>query len=478
MSDQQHSSQGFLKEKMEDYRVNPPDQLWDSIAARLGGRGRRRMIIFSLSAAASLALAVTLGITFFDRGTGGGTEIAATPEQGVLAPAEDTGTSPGMLAQPQETLALPESRLAAREGTRAGKLEKEVIRSLHEIASETPEAVAPSQVLREPVALAMETEEITDTTGLRRAVEASPREAGTGPGKPDSAELPDREVPVPEPGEKTAGEDPALDLLPEIQVQKREDPRWIVGAALSPLYSFRDAESNAMAGAADLESGVIAYAGGVHVSYRAASRLAIETGIFYNKMGVAIGASGIQSFNNFLDFTPLAQEGEQTSVRTITNSIGNIVATSGEIYVNNYKLNAASGSNTFLDNTSGEFYVSEQGIRQHLDYLELPFNLRYSVVDRTVEIQLVGGISTNFLVNNYVTMETASGTSEIGYLTNIRSVNYSGNAGVGMVYHVHEKISLRLEPRFRYFLNSVNDTSLPATRPFALGFYTGLSYTF
>jgi hypothetical protein len=40
------------------------------------------------------------------------------------------------------------------------------------------------------------------------------------------------------------------------------------------------------------------------------------------------------------------------------------------------------------------------------------------------------------------------------------------------------KMSLFLEPRFRYFINSVNDDTLPSTRPYSLGFYTGLSYTF
>jgi len=142
-------------------------------------------------------------------------------------------------------------------------------------------------------------------------------------------------------------------------------------------------------------------------------------------------------------------------------------------------LNARYGADAINNSELADVaQVAEQGIEQHLDYLEIPFNLRYTIVDRTFELQLVGGLSTNFLVNNYVTMETGSGTADIGYLTNIRSVNYSGNAGIGMIYHIHERFSLLLEPRFRYFLNSVNDASLPTTRPYALGLYTGISYTF
>jgi len=131
-----------------------------------------------------------------------------------------------------------------------------------------------------------------------------------------------------------------------------------------------------------------------------------------------------------------------------------------------------------MDDALDRLESPTSGIEQHLDYLELPFNLRYTVIDRTFELQLVGGVSTNFLVNNYVTMQTSNGQEEIGYLSNIRNVNYSGNAGVGMIYHVGKKLNLMLEPRFRYFLNSINDSSLPATRPYSIGLYTSLNFTF
>ena len=146
--------------------------------------------------------------------------------------------------------------------------------------------------------------------------------------------------------------------------------------------------------------------------------------------------------------------------------------------MNGYKVNAENGPEAVSNVVPFDAQASETGIQQHLDYLEVPFNLRYSVIDRTIELQLVGGISTNFLVNNYVTAEGASGPEEIGYLSNINKFNYSGNAGLGMIYHMGRKLSLMVEPRFRYFLNSVNDSSLPSTRPYSIGLYTGLNFTF
>jgi hypothetical protein len=168
---------------------------------------------------------------------------------------------------------------------------------------------------------------------------------------------------------------------------------------------------------------------------------------------------------------------ELADITTMNNSVGNIVAYSGDIYMNGYLINAENGRDAY-DNVVTDAQASESGIEQHLDFLELPFNLRYSVIDRTIELQLVGGMSTNFLISNYVTMEGPSGQEEIGYLSNVNTVNLSGNAGLGMIYHMGKKLSFILEPRFRYFINSVNDSSLPATRPYSLGLYTGLSYTF
>jgi hypothetical protein len=146
--------------------------------------------------------------------------------------------------------------------------------------------------------------------------------------------------------------------------------------------------------------------------------------------------------------------------------------------MNGYKINAENGPAAYDNVVPATVEASETGIQQHLDYLEVPFNLRYSVIDRTIELQLVGGFSTNFLVGNYVTTDGASGPEEIGYLSNINKFNYSGNAGFGMIYHFGGKLSLMVEPRFRYFLNSVNDSSLPATRPYSIGLYTGLNFTF
>jgi hypothetical protein len=364
--------------------------------------------------------------------------------------------------------------------SRPDRIQEKVRRALEEVAEEAPGPRPGEETLPREDKLAVSPFNTVDSE-----IEPMLREPSTSPGSGEPGLESQEDLPEVVTHEETTPveiveqEDiPVIEPVEIVEGTAARDPRWVIGAALSPLYSFRDAESDAMAGAADFESGLVAYAGGVQVSYRAAGRLSIESGIFYNKMGISIGAPGIQLFNSSVDFSPLASVAQRSNMVVVANSVGNIVSKSGDIFVNNYKVNAASESNSFADYGSSEVYTAEEGIMQHLDYLELPFNMRYSVIDRTFELQLVGGLSTNFLVNNYVTMDTPDGPEEIGYLANVRNVNYSGNAGIGMIYHIHKQFSITVEPRFRYFLHSVNDATLPSTRPYSLGLYTGLSYTF
>jgi len=455
MSDQSDMKRGFLKDKLGNYQVDPPDEVWNEISERIGGaRNRSRMILLVLVSAASIALAISLGIHFFGPDMPSQSTLSEETEQTVKDQPEVSATAPSE-DKNKVRQAEVEIKPAGEEQTQEEKI----------TAVMQPEDLAVSQ-------------------------EVDTREVDTREVTPQEQELAIDFSAYDRPEEEVAQEsDTIIKLLPDVpgeddvlaanimdEVIKRE-PRWMLGAALSPLYSYRDAEAGAIPDN-QTESGLLSYSTGIHLSYRRNSRLAIETGIYFNKTGIAIGAPGIHVFSQDFSNMVFGTGSERTEIRTISNSVGNIVAYSGDIYMNDYKISGENGAQADASSVLNEVSTTESGIQQHLDFLELPFNLRYSIIDRTFELQLVGGLSTNFLVNNYVTMETSSGQEEIGYLSNVKTVNYSGNAGLGMIYHMGGKLSLLLEPRFRYFINSVNDATLPSTRPYSLGFYTGLSYTF
>ena len=479
MNEQQHHK-GFLKDRLGDFRADPPESVWSAISARLGNAGRRRRIIFALSAAATIALALTLGLHFLDRGLPGPVEtvqlernssgeVISPPDAGMV-PA-DAGTVPA------DAGTVPPD---------AGMVPKEDISPSGDVSPREAIAHAGADGLSESEAQSAAGTSSEAAPGIPDHPGAAGR-SGTG-GRPEIAAVLDESEQGPEAKEAGIAADTTMPArllareevpMGDFDVSGREKgkTKWAVGAALSPIYSYRDAEKPLMTATGDHESGIISYAGGIRVSYRPLSRLAFETGVLFNKMGIAVSAPGIQMFKKSFDFAPLREETYSSNILAVSNSVGNIVSESGDIYVNNYKVNEFYAMNASLDNMSETVYADE-GIRQNLNYLEVPFNMRYSVVDGDLEVQLVGGMSTNFLVNSSVTMPTSEGQVEIGYLTNIRTVNYSGNAGVGVIYHLLDRLSLSLEPRFRYFINSINDQTLPSTRPYTFGVYTGLNYRF
>jgi len=490
MNETRNHNKGFLREKLGDYQVAPPEKVWVSISDQLGGgRSRRGMLILALAAAASLALAVTLGIYYFGPDLPEEYGVAESPNPSVLSPSVDSGEAlPPSEEKTLETNAR-DFRSQDTQGLTAGFEDQEQETAVRQ--------VMPKELVRDQVRALLQ-ESVMDreqAPGPEQIATLEPEAAQEVPEDPDLTDSPE-DPDLPDSHEEPVLQDAPVDInlldaltqdgqdqdlneaVPEFTDAQKRDPRWMVGAVLSPLYSFRDAEEQVMGGAGTHESGLLSYSSGIHVNYRGRSRLAFETGILFNKTGLNIGASGIQLFNQHSDYLLFGSGSERTNIKAVTNSVGNIISNSGEIYVNGYKLNAANAPEAVMDQNFNNLGTTATGIEQHLDYLELPFNLRYTVIDRSFELQLVGGVSTNFLVNNYVTMNTGAGSEEIGYLTNIRHVNYSGNAGLGMVYHVGRKLNLMLEPRFRYFLNSINDSSLPSTRPYSIGLYTSLNYTF
>ncbi len=447
MNDQTDMNKGFLKDKLGDYQVDPPEKVWVGISAQIvGGRSRKGMFLILLASAASFALALTLGIHFF------GPELPGNEAYVEEVPVVEEVSK--LEQKVVETLAtLPDVQVSDKDSGKVGEVQLSL--AMQSIAlAEQSEGMSPTDTLNEQ-----------DATQEQDALEAQDT-------LQEADEVPDPVVLLLEEESADLSVDPDLML----ETGNKRDPRWMLGAALSPLYSFRDAQAAAIPDS-PAETGMLSYSTGVHISYRRNSRFAIETGIYYNKTGIAIGAPGIQVFNQAYNTMVFGPGSEQADIRTVSNSVGNIIAYSGDIYMNGYMINAENSADAQIP-TLNDVQASDQGIQQHLDYLELPFNLRYSFIDRTIELQLVGGMSANFLVNNYVSMEGPSGQEEIGYLSNVKSINYSGNAGLGMIYHLGEKLSLNLEPRFRYFINSVNDSTLPSTRPYSIGFYTGLSYTF
>ena len=114
---------------------------------------------------------------------------------------------------------------------------------------------------------------------------------------------------------------------------------------------------------------------------------------------------------------------------------------------------------------------------QQMGYLEVPFELNYALIDKKLGVNVIGGVSSLFLIDNSVSLESEGLVTEMGQANNVNDVNFSTNIGLGFNYKFSQKIQLNLEPVFKYQLNTFSDTA-GRFRPYTIGVYSGVSFKF
>lgn len=517
MSKEEKIQRGGLAGKMAGYTPEPPGSVWEGVAAAIGNGGSRRKLFIILAAAAGLALAVTVGVLFLD--TDFQEEIALqAPDEMTKDKSSDTGpvtaakreplpgkesalekdlfiekeALPGRKPAPERDLSLEKQFSIAGEPSleESGRLQQPSAEipvpqkmDVAGAAGETTGKKQPSR-LEEKVRIAVQ-EVFDDLSGAERVVLS---ETEIDVALVDSAEVREDEEQKNETETLSTVQKDSLLMLPDTEMIIDPDPagnersgKWQLGASLTPLYNYRDVTSQddySKALANSSESARLTFAGGVQVSYRPSDRVSVESGLYYTRMGVNIGDySNFRNgwFSDRLEASP----GSVENVVSISNSMGKIVSANNDLFVSNYSGSEAMADYHMLypeqmmvDNSVVESFS------QSLEYMEIPVNIKYKIIDRSVQVQLIGGVSTNVMINNSVSAHTGEGTTEVGEMQDLRSMNYSGNAGIGFVYDIFESFSLSVEPKFRYYLHSVNTDMLPSTRPYTFGLYTGVNYTF
>lgn len=268
--------------------------------------------------------------------------------------------------------------------------------------------------------------------------------------------------------------------------------KWAVGGQVSPMYSYRNlssagdeavfASGSQMAGTRntasynDRESGIISYSAGLNLNYFPARRLSLQSGVYYSRMGMSVGANYI-AFNDNRTFAqefPPAQLAMSNSSGQIEMGPqqGNKILTDAPTSTGEAWDAATSMDNVVLPE------VQEGEILQHFEYIEVPLIVRYRVVDRRLGLNFLGGLSTNFLVGSDVYLQDDGDREFIGTTEELKPVNYSSVLGLGFQYAISRHFFINMEPTFRYYLNSVNTGTNINSHPYSLGFYTGISYLF
>ncbi len=267
-------------------------------------------------------------------------------------------------------------------------------------------------------------------------------------------------------------------IFDEIKVQEEEEElvaensnsRWSAGASIAPVFysSFGEGSPVHSIFVENSKSGETNLSYGLSIAYELNSRLSVRSGI--HKVDYGYGTDDI-AFSSSLQ-------------GSATGQIDNIdyAANSRSLVVQSKAGPTSQGVNDNFDlqpplDVNAPQATRDGTMSQQFEYLEIPLELNYALIDKKFGVNLIGGVSSLFLIDNSVSLTSGNQTLEMGEANNINSVNFSTNVGLGFDYDFSPKVKLNIEPVFKYQLNTFSDVD-GTFQPFSVGIYSGLSFRF
>ncbi|MFN2380038.1 MAG: outer membrane beta-barrel protein [Bacteroidales bacterium] len=431
----------LFRNGLRDMEVLPPSDAWDNISTVIPGR---RVAGIFYRAVAGVAVLVSMGMLAWfttSRGPEMMTEATMNQAEPLITLTED----------PVQTLAVSDRSEADEVGDKTIELPPE--------AQLIPSTVA---VITGPVVKPAIIAEITDVTSSKPALVL--RRTGSG-------DIP-REMAVAIPGysEGTA----PLSLVDIEMGEENKTNRWRVGAEVSPTYlsSNLRAASRNISEMVSNESATLSYSGGVAVSFSVGNRLALQTGIYYSSLGREI--SGIASYSGF-----------STIAGSKSGTVFGVETTTGRVNTNNRDIFLADMAGDRIqsiytadnfDPLKADLTPFGTKLQQSYEYLEIPFMLSYRVIDRRIGLNITGGMSYNFLLDNKTYAVGENLKVPVGSTSDLSALLLSSALGMNLEYSFTDKIMVNMGPSVRYYLNS--NGRLSADNPYTFGVWSGLFYKF
>ncbi|MBT8222679.1 MAG: outer membrane beta-barrel protein [Eudoraea sp.] len=257
-----------------------------------------------------------------------------------------------------------------------------------------------------------------------------------------------------------------LEEQEEEAVAETTSDRWSVGPMVAPVYFNTLAEGSPVHSnfVANTKSGNINLSYGVAVSYQITDKLSVRSGLHRVDYGYDTDDIRFSSSLTASTSTLIENIDYDSNSRTLVVESRASRGAQESAALDASEVNAPSPAR-------------EGRMVQDFGYLEVPMELQYNLVDNKLGVNLIGGLSSLFLMENTVTLVADNAATSMGEANNINEVNFSTNFGLGLYYRFTPKMQLNLEPMFKYQLNTFSDAA-GNFQPFSLGVYSGLSFKF
>lgn len=438
MADERANIDLLFRNGLKDFEVLPPPEVWNNILPII--RKKQRSLVFLRTAA---LIAILLSVSFLAYRMS--RQIPSSFNEPVISFGQDQIFRQAVPADPALVRTVPS-------GDRM--------------------AVSPG-IGQQAAGLAGTNADSTDgQDGLQGFVsETSPPEFSSNFMVPSS--LVDFRRPETVANESNSFSNPAFEPVIEEAVKKND--KWTLTAMASPMYYLRPGSPGGeVAGSFPLEQSRLSYSGGVGFSYKISRKLSIQSGLYYSSVGNEV--DNIQSFSGFRQFD--YTKGDHNFM--VHTSAGLIQTDNPDVFLadNMSERVVTMYTRDVFDPTKASLPMIDNSLFQNFGYLEMPVVLRYKILDRDIDFNLVGGMSYNLLVNNSVHAMIGGSKYDIGKTAGLNSFLVSSSLGMGMEYTISDKISLNLEPTFRYYLNPFSSISGISGNPYSFGIFSGLSYRF
>ena len=491
----------LFQEKLANFQEIPDEKVWNSIATSLDNKKRSRKLIplwWKVGGAAAILAILFFAIDPFSTSESATPVITdvenntpSTKDDNILQESSIEATS----ITGNEGKTLEENKIEASDQTARDKITDPLPNNGSIAAEGNPKqdnsgkrqknAIRTHTASKELVTNASGTKSIDNNAGQDPANSVYP--------KPKEDTLPSKELPIPaeeaivhqennnanKPIEKTpevnledlpSNKKSILEAIEEnevVEVKQTQNGKWSAGPSIAPVYFNGMGEGSPINSilASNSKTGSVTMSYGITVAYEISKKLSLRSGIHKVDYGYDTNdVSFTSSFN--------ASTGNQISNIDYSNDSQSIILNNP----NNENVIPKPGS-VFAMDVTGKNPTRLGTMGQQMGYLEVPLELNYALLNRKFGVNIIGGVSSLFLTDNSVVLESSGQTTEFGEANNINSVNFSTNLGLGLDYKFTPKLKFNVEPVFKYQLNTFSNTS-GNFNPYSLGVYSGFTFKF
>lgn len=511
---------GIFKDKLQDFEAIPNAALWKEISKNIPQKKKKnnRLLFLAFPAGIAASLALFFMLTTLSKSNNKSVSKTSIVFTDSPCPEVNTENTIKIVNNAEKTPAKPNSQITANpksfvnSSTTKNKLVKKTLNNAKntdtKLTNEYIKNLLPTEVLKNSVAKNLKStiiktpEAITKNAILKQITSKnetnSPQQIAEVPSKnkKNTSEIAFKRIPQEDLSkdlEKNIEKDQqkALKSLLAITKENEKTPtkvdrkNWSIQPQIAPLAY------NSLSGGSTINSDFsnnpqtseTALSYGIRIAYQVSNKLQIRSGISTASINLAtndIISSSLASNNTAILFN---------NSDAVSNLIGEDVFNALDEFTGREMPPSSTPENSEELNNPSTFFpendnpslqdtniINRGSLLQQINYIEIPVEVAYQVLNKQFGISLIGGISSFILTekNKQLLFENSGNTTEIGEAKNLNSTSFSGNFGIGLDYKIAPNIKISVEPIFKLQFNAFDANT--DYDPYLFGIYSGIKF--